>query len=117
MPGGGDFNLTCLHDVDGLLMTFRGDAGAGRGIDEDMFFRVEGLEEEGVRDDADIGAKTEEQDFLAVFDDLRKLRRAEGSLFDDGGFRGIGRKRRADFPALLRLNAVGNGELLSFGAR
>ena len=66
----GEFDLARLHDINSFLVAFCRDAGAGVGGDGDGFFRVEGFEEEGVRDDADVGAEAEEQDFFAVLDDL-----------------------------------------------
>lgn len=97
-------------------MTFRRHAGAGRGIDENTFFRVEGFEEEGVRNDTDIRAEAEEQDFIAVSHYFGERRRAESTFFYDDSFFGIGGECWADFPAFLRFNAVRDGELFPFGA-
>ena len=96
-------------------MTFRRHAGAGRGIDENTFFRVEGFEEEGVGNDTDIRTEAEEQDFIAVSHCLGERRRAESTFFYDDSFFGIRGECRADFPAFLRFNEQGLPRFIGVG--
>ena len=94
-----------------------GDAGAGGSVYSDGLFRGKRLEKQGVRNDTDIGAKADEKKMIAVLYCFRQGGRAEGALFNDDRASGVRGESRAYLPALLRLNAVGNGELLSFGRR
>ena len=62
------FDLAHRHGLEGCGVAVGGDAGAAGGVDRDGFLGEEGLQDEGVGDDADVGAKTDQFEFVTVFE-------------------------------------------------
>ena len=92
-------------------MTLRRDTRAAGGIDTDVFLGVECLCEEGVGDDADVGAEPDELDFVIVHKGGGEGDRAECRLFDNGdssAHKGLQRIR--DLPARRAVDTVLYGE-------
>ena len=94
-------------------MALGGDARAAGGIDTDVFLGVECLCEEGVGDDADVGAEPDELDFVVVRERGGEIGRAEGGLFEDGGrLPHEGLECIRDLPPCRAANAVLDGQFL-----
>ena len=92
-------------------MTLRRDTRAAGGIDTDVFLGVECLCEEGVGDDADVGAEPDELDFVIVRKGGGEGGRAECRLLDNGdssAHKGLQRIR--DLPARRAADTVLYGE-------
>ena len=110
-----DIDLAHFHGVKGILVALGSDAGAALAVDGDVFFGIEGFEQQGVGDHADVGAEAKQSDVLVILYGIEQGGAAEGRLFKDTGLFGKGSELRADFPAFLRFDAMLDGKFFALG--
>ena len=78
-----NLDLTGFHSLEGSGVALGGDAGTAARVDGQGNLGVEGLDNHRVRDNADVGAQTDECDALDLAlggEDVNELARAEGEL-------------------------------------